>query len=67
MGLIKISPMFTSQRCSDCGYTDSQNRKTQAEFLCLACGFEANADFNAAMNIVLAGLEFLEEEARLAA
>jgi transposase len=27
------------------------NRKSQDKFLCLKCGFELNADFNAAINI----------------
>lgn len=42
---------YTSQRCSNCGYIDSENRKSQEEFECLECEFEINADLNAALNI----------------
>ncbi|MFC4106126.1 zinc ribbon domain-containing protein, partial [Micromonospora zhanjiangensis] len=33
-----------------------QNRVTQAEFRCVACGHTAHADVNAASNILRAGL-----------
>ena len=42
---------YTSQRCSKCGYIDSNNRKTQEQFHCLECDYESNADINAAKNI----------------
>ena len=47
----KIKSAFTSQRCSACGYVDSESRESQARFACTACGFAANADVNAARNI----------------
>ena len=47
----KISPAFTSQRCSACGHVDPESRKSQARFGCTACGFACNADVNAARNI----------------
>jgi predicted RNA-binding Zn-ribbon protein involved in translation (DUF1610 family) len=47
----KISPAFTSQRCSACGQVDRGSRESQAVFRCTACGFAANADVNAAINI----------------
>lgn len=50
--LIKIDPAYTSQRCSSCGYKHKDNRKTQAAFKCLSCGFKLNADINAARNIL---------------
>ena len=43
---------YTSQRCSACGHVDAGNRVSQAEFQCLSCGHEANADLNAAINIL---------------
>lgn len=46
-----IDPRNTSRECSACGYIDKANRKKQAEFCCLSCGHEANADVNAAINI----------------
>jgi transposase len=47
----KISPAFTSQRCSACGHVDAKSRESQARFVCTACGFACNADLNAARNI----------------
>jgi putative transposase len=47
----KVSPVFTSQRCSACGRVDRGSRESQAVFRCTACGFAANADVNAAINI----------------
>ena len=46
-----VQPAYSSQQCSQCGFTISMNRRSQAEFHCLWCGFEANADENAASNI----------------
>ena len=46
-----VQPAYPSQQCSQCGFTISMNRRSQAEFHCLWCGFEANADENAASNI----------------
>jgi hypothetical protein len=46
----------TSQCCAVCGHTSPRNRKGQAVFGCGACGYEANADVNAAVNILAAGL-----------
>ena len=47
----KISPAFTSQRCSACGHVDASSRESQARFACTACGFADHADVNAARNI----------------
>jgi putative transposase len=47
----KVSPAFTSQRCSACGQVDRDSRESQAVFRCTACGFACNADVNAAINI----------------
>jgi putative transposase len=47
----KVSPAFTSQRCSACGHVDAKSRESQAVFACTACGFACNADVNAARNI----------------
>ena len=47
----KISPAFTSQRCSACGRVDRDSRESQAVFRCTACGFACHADVNAAINI----------------
>ena len=47
----KISPAFTSQRCSACGQVDPKSRESQAAFRCTACGYACHADVNAAINI----------------
>ena len=46
-----VQPAYSSQQCSRCGFTLSMNRRSQAKFVCLWCGYEANADENAASNI----------------
>ncbi|WP_405087644.1 RNA-guided endonuclease InsQ/TnpB family protein [Microbispora sp. NBC_01389] len=54
--LIAVNPAGTSRTCSRCGHCAKDNRVTQAEFRCVACGHEAHADVNAAKNILRAGL-----------
>jgi putative transposase len=46
--LVRIDPKHSSQECEKCSHTSPDNRKTQAEFVCVACGHGANADTNAA-------------------
>ena len=58
--VIAVDPRHTSQRCAQCGHIAAGNRVTQAEFRCLACGHQAHADVNAAMNILRAGLALQE-------
>ncbi|QQA59701.1 zinc ribbon domain-containing protein [Aeromonas caviae] len=50
-----INPAYTSQQCACCGHTAKDNRQTQSQFKCAACGYEANADVNGARNILAAG------------
>jgi putative transposase len=47
----QVSPAFTSQRCSACGHIAAESRKSQALFVCVACGYACNADVNAAKNV----------------
>ncbi len=49
--VIVVDPRNTSMTCSACGHCEKANRKSQAGFVCLKCGFSANADWNAARNI----------------
>ena len=49
--VVKVEPAYTSQRCSECGHTEKENRKTQEKFICKKCNFTENADYNAARNI----------------
>ena len=60
--LIEVNPAYTSQTCSECGHTDKENRKTQARFLCVNCGYVSNADTNAAINIRRLGMAQLHGE-----
>lgn len=56
---LEVNPKYTSQKCSQCGYTDKENRQSQEVFSCLDCGTTFNADLNAARNILAAGLAVL--------
>jgi IS605 OrfB family transposase len=49
--VVLVNPAYTSQICSHCGQCEKANRKSQAQFLCVSCGFSAHADANAAVNI----------------
>jgi transposase len=44
---------YTSLRCSACGWIEKNSRKSQAEFVCVSCGFTCNADENAANNVAV--------------
>nr|DAU80915.1 MAG TPA: endonuclease [Caudoviricetes sp.] len=53
---MNIVPLqYASQTCSRCDCMDKRSRQTQARFKCTACGFEINADHNAALNFLAAG------------
>ena len=56
---VVVNPANTSRTCSECGHVDKKNRKSQSEFECTSCGFSANADYNAAINIHNAGVKHL--------
>lgn len=51
VSFLLVDPRNTSRTCSACGCIDKANRKSQASFVCIACGYSANADYNAAVNI----------------
>lgn len=53
--IVDVPPEYTSQTCACCGTISKQSRKSQSKFSCVACGHEANADTNAAKNILAAG------------
>ena len=50
--LVLVPAAYTSQACHKCGHVAKENRDSQAVFHCVECGYEANADVNAAMNIL---------------
>ena len=49
--VLLVDPRDTSRRCSGCGHVEKGNRVSQSVFRCHRCGFEEDADFNAARNI----------------
>jgi putative transposase len=57
--VLAVPAHHTSQTCAECGNVAKENRKSQAEFHCVACGHENNADVNAATNILKRGFEYL--------
>ena len=63
--VIAVNPANTSRTCARCGHCAKENRVRQAEFRCTACGHQAHADVNAAINILRAGLA-LRDAARAA-
>ena len=48
----EVNPTYTSQRCSECGWTRKANRNGRL-FVCTQCGFSCDADLNASVNIGL--------------
>ena len=50
--LVFVNPKYTSQTCPKCGHVSPKNRTEQTKFKCTQCGYEANADVNAAQNIL---------------
>jgi len=60
--LMKVNPRYTSQTCSECQHIAVDNRQTQSKFECVKCRYVANADFNAARNILAAGHAVLSAE-----
>lgn len=59
---IEVDPAYTSQACACCGHTSRGNRPTQSQFRCLNCGFTANADYQASLNIARRGLTQLDKD-----
>jgi putative transposase len=54
--VIAVDPRNTSRTCPHCGHVAAENRATQAQFRCVACGYSAHADVVGALNILRAGL-----------
>jgi len=54
--VVYVESKYTSQRCPRCGTVDKRNRRSQALFRCISCGFQHNADYVASVNLAqLAG------------
>ena len=50
-----VPPQNTSRTCLCCGHVSGDNRKSQAVFTCVECGFQENADLVGAINVLRAG------------
>ena len=57
--LVAVPPQNTSRKCPECQHTAAENRKRQAKFVCVECGYSAHADYVGAVNIKEAGLALL--------
>ena len=60
--LVAVPPQNTSRTCPCCGHVSADNRRTQARFVCVACGFEEHADVVGAINILSRGMQTLLDE-----
>lgn len=50
ISVVDVPPAYTSQTCSKCGHIEKANR-VGSQFRCCSCGYELDADINAAINI----------------
>jgi putative transposase len=57
--LLAVPPHNTSRTCPCCSHVSKDNRRTQAMFLCVECGYENHADVVGAMNILERGFRLL--------
>jgi putative transposase len=53
--LLAVPPQNTSRTCPACGHVAKDNRLTQAQFRCVDCGYENNADVVGAINVLARG------------
>jgi len=63
IGLKYVDPRYTSRRCFKCGHISKQNRKNGGEsFKCVECGHNENADYNAAKNLAIPGIDLIIQD-----
>jgi len=55
--LVKVSPAYTSQTCSNCGETHKESRLGET-YKCVSCLYEIDADYNASININNRGVTY---------
>ena len=56
---IEVPAHYSSQECSQCGFTHPDNRRSQAAFVCQSCHCTDNADTNAAKVLVKRGVALM--------
>jgi IS605 OrfB family transposase len=49
--VVYVDARYSSQGCSRCGHVARSNRQSQSWFACRRCGYQLNADLNAARNL----------------
>ena len=49
--VVAVPAAYTSCECPSCTCTDKRNRPRQAQFRCIGCGYENNADIVGAINV----------------
>jgi len=50
--VLRVPAHYTSQTCPCCRHVAKENRLTQAEFVCVECGYSNNADLVGAINVL---------------
>ncbi|WP_026103187.1 RNA-guided endonuclease InsQ/TnpB family protein [Pseudanabaena sp. PCC 6802] len=67
VSVVFVPPGYTSQTCNRCGHIHpikGKSYRSVKKFKCGYCGFEHDADVNAAMNIAALGLSFVSQPER---
>jgi putative transposase len=62
---LKVSPMFTSQKCSNCGVIVPKSLSVRTH-ICPDCGYVTDRDYNASKNILGLGMRLWGEAGLLA-
>nr|WP_202428048.1 RNA-guided endonuclease TnpB family protein [Malikia spinosa] len=57
--LVAVPPHNTSRTCPCCGHISPDNRRMQARFLCVQCGYQNHADVVGAINVLERGQRLL--------
>lgn len=60
--ILVVPAVNTSLECSNCGHTEKQNRKSQADFSCTNCGHTQHADVDAAIVVRDRGLKHVARQ-----
>ena len=54
--VVRVDPSNTSKRCANCGYVVENLSLKDGWFVCPVCGWEADRDYNASLNVLDVGL-----------
>ena len=54
--VVRVKPANTSKRCAKCGYVVKDLKLSDRWFTCPKCGWEADRDYNASLNVLDVGL-----------